>query len=431
MTDRTDSAARHRILTDFRTTLFVEAAAGTGKTTVLIGRIVALVREGVSTLDRIVAVTFTEKAAGEMKLRLRTEIERARQDAAAEERERLERALSELELARVGTIHAFCGDLLRERPVQAGIDPLFEVAAKDEAEGLADQAFESWFQAALADPPEGVRRILRRRLKGQQPREMLRGALGTLIEHRDFPTPWRRDPFDRSGAIDIIMEQLMGVGSLATKSSWPGDYLTTNLAKIARFVEENARVEALRDRDYDGLEALLRDFARERSWRWKGAQRTRYGVLTRDEVLAQRDKVKDELRKFIAASDADLAPLLQEALQPPINAYEELKARTGRLDFLDLLIKARDLIRNDAMVRAELQQRFTHFFVDGFTPTRATRRAKRSISMADQTTPSPRMAATTRCTSLSASTQKTACICSISGGARRPSTSGSRLGAIW
>jgi len=86
MTDKTDSAARHRILTDFSTTLFVEAAAGTGKTTVLIGRIVALVREGVSTLDRIVAVTFTEKAAGEMKLRLRTEIERARQDAAAEER---------------------------------------------------------------------------------------------------------------------------------------------------------------------------------------------------------------------------------------------------------------------------------------------------------------------------------------------------------
>src|SRR5271166_1752434 len=169
-------AARQQILTDFRTTLFVEAAAGTGKTTVLVGRIVALVREGVSTLDRIVAVTFTEKAAGEMKLRLRTEIERARQDAAAGERERLERALSELELVHVGTIHAFCGDLLRERPVEAGIDPLFEVAAEDEAERLADRAFESWFQAALADPPEGLRRILRRRSKGQ-PREMLRSAL--------------------------------------------------------------------------------------------------------------------------------------------------------------------------------------------------------------------------------------------------------------
>jgi hypothetical protein len=69
--------------------------------------------------------------------------------------------------------------------VEAGIDPLFEVAAEDEADGLADRAFESWFQAALADPPEGVRRILRRRSKGQQPREMLRSALGSLVEHRD------------------------------------------------------------------------------------------------------------------------------------------------------------------------------------------------------------------------------------------------------
>ena len=233
-----------------------------------------------------------------MKLRLRTEIERARQDAAAEERERLERALSELELARVGTIHAFCGDLLRERPVEAGIDPLFEVAAEDEAEGLADRAFESWFQAALADPPEGVRRILRRRSKGQQPREMLRSALGSLVEHRDFPASWRRDPFDRSGAIDAIMEQLIGVGSLASKSSWPDDYLTRNLAEIARFVEENARAEAVRGRDYDGLEALLRDLARARKLGWKGAQRTRYGTLTRDEVLAQRDKVKDGPRRL-------------------------------------------------------------------------------------------------------------------------------------
>ena len=66
MTDLPDAEARYRILTDFDTTLFVEAAAGTGKTTALVGRIVALIREGLGTLDRIVAVTFTDKAAGEM-----------------------------------------------------------------------------------------------------------------------------------------------------------------------------------------------------------------------------------------------------------------------------------------------------------------------------------------------------------------------------
>jgi len=140
-----DAEARRRILTDFGTTLFVEAAAGTGKTTALVGRIVALICEGISTLDRVVAVTFTEKAAGEMKLRLRAEIERARnaQDVTPERSARLAKALSQLELARIGTIHGFCGDLLRERPVEAGIDPLFEVAAEDQAADLMDRAFDA------------------------------------------------------------------------------------------------------------------------------------------------------------------------------------------------------------------------------------------------------------------------------------------------
>ena len=59
MTDLTDAEARSRILTEFGTSFFVEAAAGTGKTSALVGRIVGLVRTGGGTLDRIVAVTFT------------------------------------------------------------------------------------------------------------------------------------------------------------------------------------------------------------------------------------------------------------------------------------------------------------------------------------------------------------------------------------
>ena len=89
-----------------------------------------------TTLDRVVAVTFTEKAAGEMKLRLRTEIERARtaETAGSTARAHLDDALEKLEVARIGTIHAFCGDLLRERPVEAGVDPLFEVSPEEETD---------------------------------------------------------------------------------------------------------------------------------------------------------------------------------------------------------------------------------------------------------------------------------------------------------
>ncbi len=125
--DIADAAARGTIERDLDATLIVEAAAGTGKTTALVGRIVRIISEGRSLIRDIVAVTFTEKAAGELKLRLREQLDTARQSAAAGARERLDLALHQLEEAHIGTIHAFCADLLRERPVEAGIDPLFEV----------------------------------------------------------------------------------------------------------------------------------------------------------------------------------------------------------------------------------------------------------------------------------------------------------------
>ena len=108
-----DAAARERIRRDLGATLIVEAAAGTGKTTELVARIVELLRSGRTTLDRILSVTFTDLAAGEMKLRLRSELETAREGAGEEERQRLTAALERLEAAPIGTIHSFCADLLR------------------------------------------------------------------------------------------------------------------------------------------------------------------------------------------------------------------------------------------------------------------------------------------------------------------------------
>jgi len=205
MTQPEDIAARRRIQTDFAVTFFVEAAAGTGKTTALVGRIVGLIRAGAGRLEQIVAVTFTEPAAGEMKLRLRSEIEKARASASSIERDRLDRALMELELARIGTIHAFCSEILHERPIEAGIDPLFEVASREDAEALADEAFDHWFEKTLAEPNEGIRRFLRRRQDGQRPREQLRIAMRTLLGHRDFPAPWLRYHFDRDMLIDELV----------------------------------------------------------------------------------------------------------------------------------------------------------------------------------------------------------------------------------
>src|SRR5437016_11232299 len=120
-----DFEARLRLRTDLDHSFVVEAAAGTGKTTELVQRMIRVLASGRAQVGQIAAVTFTEKAAGELKLRLRSELERARAAAVdgekpdGDEHENLGRALAHLEEAQLNTIHGFCLDLLRERPVEA------------------------------------------------------------------------------------------------------------------------------------------------------------------------------------------------------------------------------------------------------------------------------------------------------------------------
>lgn len=369
-----DAEARRRIRDDLQSTFVVEAAAGTGKTTALVSRIVSIVQSGAGELPGIVAVTFTEAAAGEMKLRLRAALERARVGAAnAAERAHLDRALAQLEEARISTIHSLCVDLLRERPVEAGVDPLFQVAADDDARRIFDQAFDLWFQRALEAPPPGVRRVLRRRRRGRDassPREVLREAAFSLLDHRDFPTPWRRDPFDRDTEIDALVEQLRAVAHYATAADRKDDFLSAVFVRIATFVRELDRREAIRPRDHDGLEAELQALAGGKEWRWKGGGRWyAYNKHTREEVLEAKDRIKQALDGFAARSEADLAAQLHLELSPLAEEYEALKVRAGRLDFLDLLLRTRDLVRERRDVRADLQRRFTHLFVDEFQDT--------------------------------------------------------------
>lgn len=370
-----DYATRKQLLEDLDGTFVVEAAAGTGKTTVLVGRIVAVVRTGRAKLSQIIAVTFTEKAAGEMKLRLRVALERERDKLAdATERARLTDALEELEIARIGTIHGLCADLLREYPVEAEVDPRFEVVSEGDAEALLSAAFHRQLQDVLRDPPEGIRRLLRRRPKGRDdepPRRTLFAAVQQLVEHRDFAAPWRRDPFDRDPAIDALLPRIGAFAERALQATHvpPDSALGDCLAAVRRFSEDLAHRESVSPRDYDGLEAQLRDLAGNvRRWTWK-PYGVRFQGVTNDTVAAERAALYEALQAFVRQADADLAGCLHAELLPVVAAYEAEKARVGALDFVDLLIKTRDLVRHSRPVRQSLQRRFTHLFVDEFQDT--------------------------------------------------------------
>ena len=377
-----DQGARDVIRGELDRVVVVEAAAGTGKTTELVARVVALVARG-ERLGRMVAVTFTEKAAGEMKLRLRKGIEAARLAAreaeeggdvhAAERRAHLEAGLAELEVARIGTIHAFCADLLRERPIEARIDPSFEVLDEDGSAALLGRAFSEWFERALVAPTPALRRALRRPSgrTGVSPSDALREAAGRLIEDRDFDAAWEGPAgFDREAELDALLAQL---GSLAELVSMGAP--TSGLVRAASRLTEPvlgrlAREERVaRGRDYDGFETALRAQLRDwDAWKQKGRSRE-FPTGARDALLTGRDRYRDALEAFVARADAQLASELREDLRAVVTRYEELKARSGRLDFTDLMLRTRELLVSDAGVRATWQRAFTHLFVDEFQDT--------------------------------------------------------------
>src|SRR5207237_8396544 len=139
----------------------------------------------------------------------------------------------------------------------------------DAAERIHGASFDAWLLRALADPPEGVRRLLRRRPRGRDapgPRELLRDAGWDLCEHRDFDAPWRRDPWAREGALEAALGELRKLGELAPRARDPEDWLAKSIAEVHRFVSDVDRREAVRGRDHDGLEAELGDIADARWW---------------------------------------------------------------------------------------------------------------------------------------------------------------------
>jgi ATP-dependent exoDNAse (exonuclease V) beta subunit len=378
--DRSDGEARRLIAEAVDATLVVEAAAGTGKTTELITRMLRVIATGRADVRGIVAVTFTEKAAGELKLRLRQGLEDERGRAAdPDAARRLDHAAQNLEEAHVSTIHGFCADLLRERPVEAGVDPLFRVLSEGQAEQLFDQAFAGWLQAELERPAEGVRRSLRRASRGGRggddddgPIDRLRRAARDLAEWRDCRGAWTREPFDRPSAIARLVGLVHACADLSASPSLPTDNLFLDTAPVRAVSQAMRTGDALgADADLDGLEAQLVELRRHRDVRRarKGSGHTYGKGVGRTQVLEARDALLAALDEFQTRADADLAAALQADLLRSVDAYERLKAREGAMDFLDLLVRARDLVRDDAGVRRDFQGRFKRLFVDEFQDT--------------------------------------------------------------
>jgi len=347
-----DAEARRAIREDLGVSLLVEAAAGTGKTTSLVERMTELIRKGATTVDRISAVTFTIKAAAELSERFQTSLEGAARDAAGDEKARLEAALARLDSAFVGTIHAFCARLLRERPVEAGVDPGF--AEMDEPENAAArlEAWERYTERLFTDESPILPRLAALNVRLEE----LRQTYETLSDNEDVapaigPEQPAPDFEEERAAVQAFLDR--------ARADLPADMPPGGWSEYQECVRRAARLMALRDTsDASAFIAVLDALARVKKTTEAGRLRFDYETLCRDVLVPGRAR----WRRY-------LHPILMRAVAPASEEFAAWRRRNGRLNFQDLLLIARDLLRDHPRVRTAFQERFLPILVDEFQDT--------------------------------------------------------------
>ena len=308
--------------------VFVSAGAGTGKTAVLVERVVRAVCDRGLDVDSILVITYTRRAAGELRTRIRAAFaERGRHDLARE-----------LDGAWISTIHGFCARLLRSYPLAAGLDPRFRELEEAQAAVLRSEAFgEALAEFCAGEDPQRLELLatygsdgLRRMLTSVY--ETLRAA-GRQLDLEVAPRPELGER---------VEELRAAAGSLARDP----DATDAQLQAASGLLE-------LFDRDLrpDRLMSLG-------MYKARGDRAAAYC----DALAAVEQAALDE------AAARDRA-LLQDLLTLFAARYAEAKARESALDFEDLQLEARDLLRSQPDLREREQARFRSILVDEFQDT--------------------------------------------------------------
>jgi ATP-dependent helicase/nuclease subunit A len=367
--------------------LLVSAGAGSGKTTILVASVIAALKAGVP-LERILVVTFTEKAAAEMKNKIYR---------AMGSHEELAHLRLRLPQAWISTIHSFCMRLLRERFQKAGVDPRFRILSEEDAKLLLADAttrvFHDWYEKARKSPkdpfehlvemcgfgPDGenlravIRELLAYARTSEDPerflgrhRELLRGA-GNAWQN----LPWKDDFAARSArayrsAVGLLRALVAEVGDAPAwtdrlqkiESIDPGLLATPEGQRAA--LEQLAALGAIADASAfkvrlpsvpRGMGSRLADLRKATSEAFKDAWLI--------------EMPADETRVLADERAAEWLGLPLVALAEDVaRGYEEAKSRTGRLDFEDLQIKALRLIEETMGTASAI--RFDRVFIDEF-----------------------------------------------------------------
>lgn len=370
-----DLESRRLIREELLTNVLVEAGAGSGKTQMLAERMAAGVASGVYQVEHMAAVTFTRKAASELRGRFHLALEKqlaeslgGRDFSSADQGlpEHVQHALSHLERFFAGTIHSFCARLLRERPVESGVSPGFTELDEVQDNELRQRAWRDFIANARSVGDPDVMALLE---TGVRPTD-LDSAFATVCLNDDVEFPPGEDacpdPKAAWHALDAFWKELQKL--LPT----PTDPETTcNIQKAAGTFRGQLRVSKYRLDRPSVMASLLETWDRElkvvQKW-WPGTSAETKRL--RDQLGALHTGFRHETATpYVAQWRQYVYRLSVTLLARAREMAASERRRLNSLNYGDLLNLTAKVLRENAHVRYALQQKYRFLFVDEFQDT--------------------------------------------------------------
>jgi ATP-dependent helicase/nuclease subunit A len=361
-----DEASRHTIRTALATNLLVEAGAGSGKTQMLAERMAAGIASGVYQVEHLAAVTFTRKAASELRGRFHLALERQLAAAMPDSEVRVRAALGNLERFFAGTIHSFCARLLRERPVESGVSPGFTELDEVQDEDLRNRAWRDFITSARSAGDAEVLELLD---TGVQPKH-LESAFATICLNDDVEFPPGEGACPEPKTAWKALERFWAELERHLPGSLDED-TTCEIQQAARQFRAQMRVARKKLDRPSTIADLLATWDCKSSiiqnrWADSAAERKRFKALIEPlhaafcaETVAPYRRA---WRQYVYRLSVSLLTRARE------HAARE-RHRRNALNYGDLLNLTAKVLRENSHVRQALQQKYRHLFVDEFQDT--------------------------------------------------------------
>lgn len=347
----TDESVREQIRTQLDRSMVIEAGAGTGKTTLLIDRLIALLHK--LDISEIVAITFTEKAAAELSERLYSELERECETLS--DGHPLRRVLSRFDHANISTIHSFASSIIRERPIEVGIDPEFSQIEPEDEKLLLQKVLGEDLHKQDGKRDDGLMRF--RALGGTF--TYIVDLLKTLHDHRDL--------------LELLSLQ-----------SQPVDYVDRAGLLINRFNDlflfcldhcDNA-TDSMHKKLSELINTLPQNEDQILNWLgdWSSFSGNK-GAKTKWDSTDNLEQAKEELKGLVESVDTLVREVRTETLESIIRwlvriieQVEQVKSERGQLGYQDLMLRARSLLDQPQQLR-HFQDRYKRILIDEFQDT--------------------------------------------------------------